>query len=291
VANFDVNPYHLDAQAVQDSCDGGFYAQDEIALRTNLLLNVGARCDYYDSFGSTVNPRLGLIYGPWDRGTIKLLYGRAFRAPNVYELYFPLGENLPNADLNPERIQTYEAIFEQYLAKNLRVSVAGYYYYINDLISLDPETLVFHNVDKVRTRGVEVEAEWRHTSGVRVRAGYTLQRAEDDNTGERLSNSPEQLAKLHVVVPLLPERIFTGLEVLYTGRANTLAGEATPYADAFWVANLTLFSQQLVEGLECSASLYNLCNTGYADVGGPGNTQSLIFQDGRSLRVKLTYRF
>jgi iron complex outermembrane receptor protein len=289
--NFDLEPYVLDADLRQSSYDGGLYAQDEIMLRSNLLVNVGLRYDYYESFGGTLNPRLGVIWGPWEHGTLKLLYGRAFRAPNVYELYYPLGENPPNAGLAPERIQTYEAVFEQYLGKSLRVSLAGYYYRCEDLISLDPETLVFQNVDEVRTRGVEAEAEWRHASGVRLRAGCSLQRAEDAKTGERLSNSPEQLAKFHVLVPLLSERVFAGLELLYTGRADTLPERATAFADAFWVANLTLFSQKLIEGLELSISLYNLFNTDYANPGGPGLTQDLVQQDGRTLRVKATYRF
>ncbi|MCX7006292.1 MAG: TonB-dependent receptor, partial [Kiritimatiellaeota bacterium] len=290
--NYDVAPFRQNSDVARNSYDGGVFVQDEIALTTNLLLNIGARYDYYEDFGGSLNPRLGLIYSPWDKGTFKLLYyGRAFRAPSVNEIYGPWGTNSPNAGLGPESIQTYELVYEQALSHNLRLTLAGYYYHIDDLISPDPSGLTYVNLDTVNTKGVETELEWRHASGVRLRAGYSLQRAEDANTGARLSNSPEQLAKFRVLLPLVPERVFTGLEVLYAGRADALPDRATPHADAYWIANLTLFSQKLVEGLEISASLYNLLNTGYAVPVGAEHMQDLIYQDGRSLRVKLTYRF
>ena len=289
--NYDVAPFRQNSDVARNSYDGGGFVQDEIALTTNLLLNIGARYDYYEDCGGSLNPRVGLIYSPWDKGTFKLLYGQAFRAPSVNEIYGPWGTNSPSAGLKPERIQTYEAVYEQHLPHNLRLTLSGYYYHIDDLISPDAAGLTYVNVDKVNTKGVETELEWRHATGVRLRAGYSLQRAEDGNTGERLSNSPEQLAKFHLLVPLAPERVFTGLEILYTGQANTLPERATPHADAYWIANLTLFSQKLVEGLELSASIYNLFNTGYAVPVGAEHMQDLIYQDGRTLRVKLTYRF
>jgi outer membrane receptor for ferrienterochelin and colicins len=59
--------------------------------------------------------------------------------------------------------------------------------------------------------------------------------------------------------------------------------------------NLTLFSQNLIKGLELSATIYNLLDTRYDDPAtqGQGRThlQDLIEQDGRTFRVKLTYRF
>lgn len=290
-ANYDVAPYAQLADVVRQSNDGGGFVQDEIALCTNLLLNIGARYDYYEGSGGSLNPRLGLIWGPWDQGTFKLLYGRAFRAPNVNEIYGPYGTNSPSAGLDPERIQTYEVVFEQGLPRNLRLTIAGYYYHVDDLISPDSTGLVYLNLDTVTTKGLETELEWRPAGGWRVRAAYALQRAEDANTGQRLSNSPEQLAKFHVLVPLAPERVFAGLELLYSARAEVTSDRATPYADAFWIANLTLFSRQLVEGLELSVGLYNLFNADYAFPVGPEHRQDVITQDGRTLNVKLAYRF
>ena len=72
----------------RDSRNWALFAQDEITLHEKVLVNVGLRHDHYDTFGSTTNPRVGLIYTPAKKSTFKLLYGEAFRAPNAYELFW-----------------------------------------------------------------------------------------------------------------------------------------------------------------------------------------------------------
>jgi outer membrane receptor protein involved in Fe transport len=58
------------------------------------------------------------------------------------------------------------------------------------------------------------------------------------------------------------------------------------------VVNLTLFSQKLIKNLEFSASVYNLLNTQYSDPASDFHGPlDIIEQDGRTFRVKLTYRF
>ena len=66
----------------------GLYAQDEVTLRPWLLLNAGVRLDHQDAFGSSLTPRAGLVFLPRRQSAVKLLYGRAFRAPNLYELHY-----------------------------------------------------------------------------------------------------------------------------------------------------------------------------------------------------------
>ena len=77
------------------------------------------RYDHYDTFGGTTNPRGALIYQPFDMTTIKLLYGTAFRAPSPFELYYNDGNvtQKSNPNLQPENIETYELVLEQYLLK------------------------------------------------------------------------------------------------------------------------------------------------------------------------------
>jgi iron complex outermembrane receptor protein len=270
----------------------GLYGQAEIALRTNITLTAGLRYDHYDSFGGTLNPRLGLIYSPWKPTNFKLLYGRAFRAPNVYELYYESpGTALANPHLDPETIDTYEFVWEQQLPANLRLSASAYYYEIRDLITQqkDAEGLVYYaNVDSVHAQGLELELEHRFSFGLRTRVGYALQRAEDQTTGEELSNSPRNLAKFQVIAPLYRDKLFTGLEVLYTGCARTLTGAE---ADDFTIVNWTLFSQNLVKNLDLSASVYNLFDVHYGYPGAAEHVQDIIDQNGLSFRVKLTYHF
>ena len=135
----------------------GVFGQAEINLLTNLTFNGGLRYDNYDSFGETLNPRLGLIYSPWQPTTFKLLYGQAFRAPNVFELYYEApGSNKPNPGLSPETIRTYELVYEQYLPANLRFSASGYYYEIHHLISQQVDALgqtYYANVDQTQAEG------------------------------------------------------------------------------------------------------------------------------------------
>jgi iron complex outermembrane receptor protein len=84
------------------------------------------------------NPRLAVIYTPVERGALKLLYCRAFRAPNVYELYYESPSSLipmiANPALEPETITTYEIVYEQFVGQSFRGTLSGYRYRIDNLI-------------------------------------------------------------------------------------------------------------------------------------------------------------
>ena len=107
--------------------------------------------------------------------------------------------------------------------------------------------------------------------------------------------------KLNLSVPLWREKIFAGAEFQYTssrdsfhnttdvnGQPLTVAGQT---ASGFAIINLTLFSRDLVKNLEFSASVYNLLDKQYSDPASHFHKQDLIPQNGRSFRLKLTYRF
>lgn len=291
--NYDVAPAAVYLDDRRDGNNLGGFAQAEISLMTNLVLNLGGRVDHYSSFGESVNPRLALIYQPWPETTFKALYGEAFRAPNAYELYYSYpGQSKPNPGLKPEEIRTYELVWEQGLPGNLKFSAAGYYYDIEHLASqvIDPGDglLVFQNTDSVSAMGMELGLEARYQNGWTTRIGYALQQAEDAVTHMELSNSPRHLAKFNLTVPVWREKLWGGLDLLYSSPVTTVLGNQSK---DIVVANATLFGRPLGKNLEISASVYNLFDERDGYSASTEHVQDTIPLARRSFRLKVTYRF
>jgi outer membrane receptor for ferrienterochelin and colicins len=290
--NYDANPFHLYLNDRRNSNVVGFYAQDEFSLRKNLILNAGVRYDHYGTFGGTVNPRLALIYSPLEKTTVKFLYGTAFRAPNAYELYYQSPPNqVASPNLRPETIRTFEFTAEQYFGDHLRLAGDVFQNRAHDLIDNEVNAdglSQFRNVGSVVVRGMEAELEGKWPSGVRTRLSYTLEPAHDPQTGNLLVDSPRQMAKFNLILPLFKRKVFAGLDVRYFSSRRTRAGNT---ANGFVLPNLTLFSMPAGKGLELSASIYNLFDTKYGYPGGDEHVQDVLYQDGRTFRLKLTYTF
>jgi outer membrane receptor for ferrienterochelin and colicins len=267
----------------------GFFAEGEFTLLRQLRFNAGVRLDQYADFDLAVNPRLALIYNPFEKSTFKALYGTAFRAPNYAEQFDP------DFDVQPEEITAYELVYEQEITRWLRSSVSGYYNRMDDLIIWENGYYTNLNAD---TRGLELALNGIWTNGVRGGISYSLQRTEDLSDDRTLPDSPEHLVKLHLSVPILREKVFAGVEYLYTSSRATVHTSATDPTtvpgsdvDGFSIVNLTLFSQNLIKNLEFSVNVYNLFDQTYADPSTRYHSQDSIEQNGREFRLKLTCRF
>jgi iron complex outermembrane receptor protein len=275
----------------------GVYLEGDYAVVTNLHLNAGFRYDQYGDFDPAFNPRVALIYNPIGQSVFKAIYGTAFRAPNFFELRHTVG--LPHQDPVPETIATYELVYEQGIGNHLRSSVAGFYNKIDDLITF--QNGIYTNLNNAEAKGVEVSLDGFWASGIRGRLSYSFADTEDTSTHEVLTDSPQHVAKANISVPLFKDKVFAGLEFQYVSqRTSTMFDFATikqvPGSDAggYGVLNFTLFTRELVKGLELSASVYNLLDRRYSDPATQthiAHAQDLLEQDGRTFRVKLTYRF
>ena len=292
-ANYDLRPFVLYLNDHRSARVWAYYLQDEFSVRKNLIFVAGLRSDWYEKFGNTLSARLGLIYSPTPDTDLKAMWGHAFRAPNSYEnFYVSSVSNSANPSLRPEKIRTFELDLEHRFGRPFRASASGYFNRIDRLIApqMDPATgkLLYTNSDSLDTKGIELELAARWPGGTEGAVSYSLQNSRSQQTGDVLTNSPQQLGKANLSLPLVWGKLFTGLEGQYTSRTRTVSG-----ADlgSFFVMNLTFFSRNLRNGFDVSTSLYNLFDKRYADPAGIEHRQTSIPQDGRSFRVKLTYRF
>ncbi|MCI0568384.1 MAG: TonB-dependent receptor, partial [Acidobacteria bacterium] len=288
--NYDLDPLSPNLDLRQDSTLLGLYLQDEITLGKGLALNLGVRHDHYSTFGGTTNPRLALIYSPREKTAFKFLYGEAFRAPSVYEIFYEVEGSKSNPGLKPEKIRTYEIVWEHYVGDRLRITASGFHYGVRDLIDqfTDPDgDTIFMNAGRVRTKGLEMEFEKNWAWGLESRLSYTFQDAKPQG-GELFTNSPKHLGVVRLSAPLAKRRLFASFDLRYMSRRNTLGGNI---ADAHAVPSFTIFSQNLWKGWELSASVYNIINRRYGDPAGSEFLQDTIEQDGRSFRLKAAYHF
>jgi outer membrane receptor for ferrienterochelin and colicins len=283
---FDSNTTYTDNHTNRQSY--GVFMQGDFALRNNLHFNGGIRFDQYGDFDPSYSPRLGLIYQPFEKSTLKALYGTAFRAPSFLEI------SDKRFQLRPEQIASYELVYEQGIGQHLSSSLSGFYNQLDHLILFQSGS--FANVD-ADARGMELALQGNWATGLRGRASYTLEKTENRSGGPDFPDSPEHLLKLNVSVPVLRDKIFASLECQFTSSRHTVystldgltvVGQDTP---SFGVLNVTLFSQNIVKNLELSASLYNVLDNSYADPSSRSHQQDQILQNGRSFRLKLTYRF
>ena len=272
----------------------GVFAQVEANVRDNLSFTAGLRYDdYNDSFGGTLNPRLAMIYHPTELSAVKALFGDAFRAPNPYERYYYQETQLTQEALEPETIRTYELVYEQFLSSTHRLNLSAYAYDIEDLITQRevPDSdgdIYFANVEAVRARGVEAELEGKYDSGWLWRASFAVQRSKDESTGLELSMSPHRLAKLSASAPIYAKQVYANLELQYQSEAYTLIRTRSP---DFVLANLSVNTRDLWNGVELSVGVYNLLNARDAFAGAEEHAQAVLTQDGRTYRGKFTVRF
>jgi iron complex outermembrane receptor protein len=274
-ASESVNELHRSRQ-------GAGYIQDEVKLRPWLIANVGARLDRYEAFTRTT-PRAALIVMPSANQSFKYVYGRAFRAPNAYELfYYP---HQPR-DLAPESIGTHEIDWEQYVGSFLRASISAYAYRAANLITFavdpaadDPTAYVFVNRAISEAKGIEFEGEIRTRTGMQLVASYTLQRAVDGDD-LRLTNSPRQLAKVRIGAPIAAASS-AAFELQYVGRRGTVYGSSVAGAA---VATVNV-RHRLSPKLELFGVVANAFDARYFDPASDEHSFDAIEQNGRTARI------
>ncbi len=285
----------IDDIALRDSVVRvGVYAQDEWRITDTLSATVGLRYDHNDWIGSRLSPRGALIWQATPKTTFKALYGRAHRAPNSYERNYNDGvSQVANPGLHSEAVDTAELVADYQPLPNMNLRATVYAWDMYNLISLGTDPVSGFSQyqqlsGKVRARGGELSLDKTWDWGARLRGSFGIQNAEQQHA--QLPNAPYYLGKLNFSIPIpLIRGLRAGYELQYYGKRKTLDGTNT---GNYVLSNLNLVTDvQWVKGLEASLSFYNLFNEHYQHPASDTNWQNSLMQPGRTVRLRLDYRF
>jgi iron complex outermembrane receptor protein len=269
----------------------GAYAQDEWALGGALSATLGLRLDRNKVSGNALSPRVGLIWQSAPDTTWKALFGRARRAPNVFERDFSYQSQAANPALNGERIDTLELVVDHRVGQDLVLHGSIYRWTMRGLIALGTEPgsglPQYQNGADVRASGAELSADKTWGWGGRLRGSVSYQLPRYDN-GSELANSPRVLGKFNFSGPLASTDLRLGYELQYSSQRRAIDGT---HLDGYWLSNLNLLADRWARDLEVSLGIYNLSGARYQHPGSRNNWQNALEQDGRSIRVKLSHRF
>lgn len=112
------------------------FVEGQYKLTSDITSTFGLRYDHHSIYGGVTNPRLGLVWSFPKGFYSKLLYGKAFKAPSLHELYyFRKNAFYGNPELEPEKIHTGEILIGYNLPGKVYMSINYYYSYASDIVS------------------------------------------------------------------------------------------------------------------------------------------------------------
>ncbi|HSP69648.1 MAG TPA: TonB-dependent receptor, partial [Bryobacteraceae bacterium] len=228
-----------------------------------------------------------LIYQPSSGWTYKFLYGRAFRNPSAFDLFYEDGlAAVANPDARPEKVDTIEVDVERRIGKRMNLLTTGYGYRLRDfLVSVYTPGGVAQtqNAGQIHSAGFALELQTRPAAWLEATAGYSLQAAEYDPSGQTLPNSPRHLAKVHFALPLGRKLDFSSGMQYFSAR-ETLAGASIR---PVYLADFTVTSKRLLSNFDFRAGLRNAFNRNYSDPIALNARVDSMQQAGRTFFVEL----
>jgi outer membrane receptor for ferrienterochelin and colicins len=196
------------------------YVQDQWQFASDWTLTSGVRWDRYSDFGSTVNPRLGLVWNARHNLSAKALVGRAFRPPSILELQSSgVFSARGNPSLNPTTMDMAELGLSLYETA-YEADLTFFRYQQQDLIQVipdptSPSRTAYVNRGENDGWGYEASFSYRPIETLRTSLSYAYQdrlgSAADDNANIRF-------APHHVLVATIDWRLPQEWRVALTAR-------------------------------------------------------------------------
>jgi len=296
----------------------GFYLQDEVGFKTSVgdfLVIPAARFDQYtsdDESGNSqdenqVSPKIALSYKPIEQVMFFGSWAQAFRAPNLTELYptglhFPGGGPIPNnnfvanPNLKPETVTTIELgaglDFDNVLSAKDRAKIKGSWFtsdgenFITQEVDVFAGTTQNLNIPNAKLTGWEVEGQYQ-LHPVTAKLGLSYVEAENDDTGEYLSNN----VPLTFVADLGYQIDSVDSVIGWRGRfadASDKVGSTDTATDGYAVHDLYYRwtpDDKGLESLTVDVGVDNVFDKAYT------KRFASLLEEGRSYGVKVSYKW
>jgi len=285
---------------------GAGYALVESSPNAWFRFSAGARLDIYSNIGAIVVPRLALIFKPATGSTLKVMGGRAFRAPSIYERFYTDGSTQVAGEdpkrgltLGPETIYQGEVEFSQRFKEDWVALIAAQVSYVQGIINTIPDgqipdvTRYANSPSPALAAGgdIELRREWRQ--GWMVSGTYGYQRTQYLDSGSpnpRLINAPEHLASLRGVIPLVSDLASLGVRTTYEA-PRRISLETNDLTRAALVADLTLSGNVKKFGVAYVIGMYNVFDSRFAYPVAETSASRTLLQNGRTFLadLKVTY--
>ena len=296
---------------------GAAYALLDVNADQRLHVSAGARLDAYSTFGSSLNPRLAVVAKPYATGNTKLMLGKAFRAPSVYELYYSDGgiTQVESPDIEPESIYSAELEHSHRFSPTVSATAAVFGNFVRNVVltsgngeQADPLRYV-NSPAPIATLGAELglRRDWRQ--GYMLALSYSFQRSrflasdalsdllafEKSSEFRRVSNSPEHLGSIKGALPILGRHLLLASRLSWeTGRydRNELRSDAAQgQTDAFAIWDVVLTGREERHRVSWAAGVYNAFDWRYSLPVSAEFSQRTIQQDGRTFLLSADVAF
>lgn len=282
----------------KDRTNYHIFAQDEWLLAKNWQLTTGIRYDHYSDFGDTTNPRLALVWATTDAITTKLLYGRAFRAPSIAELFVTSNPvSLGDANLDPETIDTFEFAWSHQVSSALNYTANTYYYKIEDLITLVQKgsNKQWQNTSKRTGHGAEIEINYQATENLRLLTNYAYQKSKDEDKSDDVGDAPNHQLYARAEWRIENKWIISP-QLNWVGEQKRTPEDLlrTKNVDHYSTVDLTIKQLNVVEKLDITFSIRNLFDrdviepSPISSIGGVASDHPMA---GRSIYTEIAYQF
>ncbi|MEA2004779.1 MAG: TonB-dependent receptor [Acidobacteriota bacterium] len=172
-----------------DKNEAAIFMQNEHVFWEKWILSAGARLHRDSLYGVEVCPHLGMVFQMSEKTRFRSSISKGFRSPQINELYmFPAA----NPELEPERVWSYEAGFEQDITQGISIGGTIFQMKGSNLIEIHPNMFPppmfrFMNKGTFNFKGAELSLRAHMNSYLSGHLFYTYL-----HTGENTKGRPGQ---------------------------------------------------------------------------------------------------